>query len=159
VLVDIEFLAVADRPALTRAVLVAALTLADACDLQLLDYHHRLNISAHHGFDASFLNFFATVESTDATACAHTLRTGLPILVDDVARHPIFAGHPTRDALLDAGSGAVASYPLHALNGTTFGVLSHLGDNLRPRISTVDIAVSDLVAQVTARTGKRVVSN
>lgn len=157
-LVDVEFLAVADRPALTRAVLVAALTLADACDLQLLDYHHRLNISAHHGFDASFLNFFATVESTDATACAHTLRTGLPVLVDDVARHPIFAGHPTRDALLDAGSGAVASYPLHALNGTTFGVLSHLGDNLRPLTSTVDIAVSASSPRSQRGPEKRIVS-
>ena len=126
-ILDQEFLAVADRPAIAQAVLDAAVAAggADACDLQLIGADHQtLRIEAHRGFTDRFLTFFATVDGTQPTACAAALATGAPIIVDDVTRSPIFAGHATLDVLLDAGSRAVQSYPLFDADGLLFGILS-----------------------------------
>lgn len=122
-LFDTEFLAVADQIALHQAILTAALTVADSCDLQLLQ-SDKLHMTAHHGFGPAFLDYFATVDETSPTACGRALAARRPILVDDVARSPIFAGQSTLEAMLDAGSRAVASYPLCGADGTVLGVLS-----------------------------------
>ncbi|MBB4905470.1 GAF domain-containing protein [Actinophytocola algeriensis] len=125
VLFDSEFLTVADPTSLTQAVVAAALTVADSCDLQLLDPHdNSLRITAHHGFTPAFLRFFAHVGPTTPSACGRALSTGRPALVEDVAHSPIFTGRPTLEAMMDVGTRAVASYPLHATDGTVLGVLS-----------------------------------
>lgn len=133
VLFDAEFLAVADAQTRIRAVLAAACTQADACDLQLLDQHHALCIAARHGFDRGFLDFFATVEAIAATACAHALRAGAPVVVDDVAHDPIFTDRSSREAILDARTRAVTCYPLiRSGDGVAFGVLSLHHHRRRP---------------------------
>lgn len=123
---DPDFLAVADPPTVHRAILDAAVTVAGAAcvDLQVYDQAAGvLRIAAHHGFDPSFLTVFATVAADQPTACATALVTGQPVLIDDVTRSPIFAGQTTLEAILDAGSRAVYSYPL-IVRGDLIGVLS-----------------------------------
>ena len=123
---DDDFLAVADRPALYRAILDSAVTAghADSADLQLYDPTWSvLRLVAHHGFPSRFLTFFATVDATTPTACATAVATRRPVLIDDITHHKIFTGRPTLEPMLDAGSRAVSSYPLIA-GGLLLGVLS-----------------------------------
>ncbi|WP_191257571.1 GAF domain-containing protein [Amycolatopsis oliviviridis] len=127
VLFDPEFLSLADAPAVMQAILFAALTVgaADSCDLQLYHPHDgTLRIRAQHGFSPAFLTTFGTLTATQPSACVAALTTRRPVLVDDVTRSLIFTGQPTLDLILDAGTRAVASYPLHTGNGNVFGVLS-----------------------------------
>lgn len=124
---DEDFLAVADRPAIVQAILAAAGTAgaADACDLQLYDPQTAsLRMEALRGFSGDFAAFFATVGSTQPTACAAALNTGRAVLVDDVCRSPVFAAGPALEHLRAAGSRAVRSYPLLTADGGVFGVLS-----------------------------------
>ncbi|WP_199443478.1 GAF domain-containing protein [Umezawaea beigongshangensis] len=133
-LFDPQLHALADTPTLIRAVLAAALTAADSCDLQLLD-DGRLHIVAHHGFPRAFLDFFSTVDTATPSACGRVLATGRPVRVDDVTRSPVFTAAPTLQVLLDAGTRAVASYPLRTPDGTLLGVLSlhqHRPDQRHP---------------------------
>lgn len=123
---DDDFLAVADRPALYQAILDAAVTAgrADNADLQLYDRHRGvLRLVAHHGFPQRFLTFFATVDAATPSACAVALATRQPVVIDDIARHEIFAGRTTLEPVLDAGSRAVSSHPLIA-GDRLLGVLS-----------------------------------
>lgn len=123
---DDDFLTVADRPALYRAILDAAVAAghADNADLQLYDPRENvLRLVAHHGFPDRFLSFFATVDAATPTACATALTTRRPVLIDDITHHDIFTGHPTLEPMLDAGSRAVSSYPLIA-GDRLLGVLS-----------------------------------
>jgi GAF domain-containing protein len=144
---DPDFLAVADLPTVHRAILDAAVTVAGAAsaDLQLYDRAAGvLRIAAHHGFHPRFLTFFATVAAGQPTACATALATRQPVLVDDVTRSPIFAGQSTLEAMLDAGSRAVYSYPLIA-RGDIIGVLS-----VHHRKSTAHHGTAGLVADSAA---------
>ena len=145
VLFDDEFLTVADEPAVSNAILRAALTVcaADACDLQLRDpLDGALRIHAQSGFPPEFLTAFETVTTDRPTACAIALATGRPVLVDDVPLSPIFARQPTLAPMLDAGSRAVASYPLRTIEGAVFGVVSF--HYRRPRLRSGNL---DLVAR------------
>jgi GAF domain-containing protein len=122
-----EFLAVADFPAVLDAILLTATIVgaADACDLQLPDpATGMLVIVRHRGFSANFLAYFAVVGPREATACATAATTGEPVIVDDIAESPIFAGQPTLEMMLAAGSRAVHSHPLHDEDGRLLGVLS-----------------------------------
>lgn len=150
VLFDTEFLAVADWTALYRAVLTAALTMADSCDLQRLQ-GDGLHISAQHGFSPAFLEFFATVDTGSPTACGRALAAGRPVVVDDVSRSPIFAGHAALDVVLDSGSRAVASYPLSAPGGSVLGVLSlHHHRRSPPRDISVQMLIDGTCLAVAA---------
>ena len=124
---DEDFLAVADRRALFKAIIDAAVTTGGAAcaDLQLYDDAGGvLRIAAQRGFSSQFLAFFATVDSTAPSACAVALATEAAVLVDDVSRSPIFAGQPSRDVVLAAGTRAVYSYPLITPVGHLLGVFS-----------------------------------
>jgi GAF domain-containing protein len=127
VLFDTEFLALADEPAVFHAILQAALysAAADSCDLQLLDRQDgRLRIRAQHGFTDSFLTAFDAVTTKDPTACAVALAIRKPVLVHDIISSPIFTGQPTLPPMLEAGTRAVASYPLFDGDPQVIGVLS-----------------------------------
>lgn len=135
-LADEEFLAVADRTVLCHAIVAAATTagVADACDLQLYDpATGTLRIVQQRGFSAAFGEYFSAVDAATPTACGAALATGEPVVVDDVARSPVFADPPTRDAVLAAGSRAVDSYPLRDGAGRVLGVLSFHYHRPRPR--------------------------
>ncbi len=131
VLFDPEFLALADEPAVFQAILKAAVdsAAADSCDLQLRDRQDgRLRIRAQYGLTDAFLISFGDVTTKDPTACAVALARRRPVLVDDIIASPIFAGQPTLAPMLEAGTRAVASYPLLDLNHQVVGVLSfHYG--------------------------------
>ncbi|MFC0431939.1 GAF domain-containing protein [Kutzneria buriramensis] len=122
-----DFLALADRAVLHAAIVATAQShaRADACDLQTYDRTSRiLSLDQHVGFAPAFLAYFATVEADMPSACARALATGDPVLVDDVATSPIFAGQQTREVMLAAGSRAVQTYPLLDEHGGILGVLS-----------------------------------
>ncbi|QUQ67183.1 GAF domain-containing protein [Kutzneria sp. CA-103260] len=122
-----DFLALADRTVLHVAIVATAKShaRADACDLQTYDPKSGiLRLEQHVGFTPAFLAYFATVDADTPSACARALATGDPVLVDDVATSPIFAGHETREVMLAAGSRAVLTYPLLDEHGGILGVLS-----------------------------------
>jgi hypothetical protein len=147
---DEDFLAVADSPAIYEAIVDAAVTVggASTADLQLYDPGAAvLRMAAHRGFPADFLAFFAVVDAAQPTACAQAWATREPVLVDDVSRSPIFAGRPTRERLLDAGTRSVQSYPLLAPDGAVVGVLSFHGGKAVPRASGAAV-VARCAAQV-----------
>lgn len=120
-----DFLTLVDLPTLHMAVIIAAAGVADGCDLQVYDPRRKtLRIACHRGFSQTFLDYFATVDATVASACGAALDTGDPVMIDDVTASPIFAGKPTLQVMLDAGSRAVHSYPLRDDHGGVMGVLS-----------------------------------
>lgn len=131
-----EFLAGADTPTVLDAIVLAATIVgaADACDLQLYDpVVGALLITRQRGFSKEFLTYFATVDPSEPTACAMAMRTGEPVIVDDVTRSPIFAGQPTLPVMLAAGSLAVHTHPLKDEAGQLMGVLSFHYRERRPR--------------------------
>jgi GAF domain len=157
---DEDFLAVADQAAVADAIVTAAVTAgaADACDLQMLDPRHKtLEIRAHRGLTEEFLTYFAVVDSGGRSACGTALATGEPILVDDVTRSPIFAGCPSLEVMVAAGSRAVQSYPLLDDSGDLLGMLSFHYRHPAPRRGNPELvawsaarALAQLPAQVPA---------
>jgi hypothetical protein len=75
-----------------------------------------LQMSAHSGFDSTFITHFATVEGT-STACGCALATANPVWVSDITASDIFADTPGLGVMLDAGSRAVASFRSSAPEG------------------------------------------
>jgi anti-anti-sigma factor len=131
-----EFLAVADTLVVLDAILVAASVVgaADACDLHQYDAGTgALHLIRQFGLTAQYLTYFATVSRGQSSACATAVLTGEPVIVDDVKRSPIFAGQPSRDVMLAAGSRAVQSYPLRHDDGRLLAVLSLHYGKTRPR--------------------------
>jgi len=126
-----------------------AITGADKGNLQLLDPTTRaLTIAAQRGFEDPFLNFFASVRD-DASACAAAMRSGERVIVEDVRESEIFAGQPSKDALIDAGVCAVTSTPLMASSGNLLGMIStHFVTPHRP--SEREMHLMDLLARQTA---------
>ncbi|QFZ18941.1 GAF domain-containing protein [Saccharothrix syringae] len=119
------FLAVADPEVLRSAIIIAARSRADACDLQVRDpATGNLLLVAHHGFRPDFLDYFAVVDASVPSACGLALATGAPVLVDDVGTSPVFSHQPTRQVVLSAGFHAVQSYPLLDEHGEILGMLS-----------------------------------
>ena len=113
---------------------------ASTADLQLYDPGAGvLRMAAHRGFPADFLAFFAVVDAAQPTACAQAVVRREPVLVDEVSRSPIFAGRPTRERLLDAGTRSVQSYPLLAPDGAVLGVLSFHGRQALPRATGAEV--------------------
>jgi len=126
-LADERFLAAADRFVILRAIIVAGLVIggADRCVLQLYDSKTRsLRIAQQHGLSAQFVDHFATVDAGGPSAAASIVATGRPVLVEDIARSPVFAGQPSLDMLLDAGTRALRMYPVRDDDGRLLGVLS-----------------------------------
>ncbi len=109
------------REAVAEAI---GVTGADMGNAQLVDpATGALRIVAQQGFDRDFLNFFEIVHDEES-ACGTALAAGKPVWVPEVARSPIFAGTPAMDAMLDAGSRAVASVPVRAEDGHVMAMIS-----------------------------------
>ncbi|MGW4527149.1 GAF domain-containing protein [Amycolatopsis sp. NPDC004378] len=154
VLFDPEFLAIADAVGFVHATLAAALTAADACDLQFLD-RGTLHIGGHHGFAQDFLDFFAAVDAETLTACGRALATGEPVLIEDIAESRFFTERAIRETLLDAGSLAVASYPLRTPGGEILGVLSFHHTRPRPLGDSRERLIAHGASGVLARLPKQ----
>ncbi|WP_433061137.1 GAF domain-containing protein [Dactylosporangium sp. CS-033363] len=152
-LIDRDFLAVADRPTIVAAMLDVARTVgrADFCDLQIYDpTTAALRMEAHRGFSDEFLEYFATVGEGQPTACAVAVRTRQTVVVDDVTRNPIFAGQPTLAPICAAGSRAIRSYPLLTPDGRIHGVLSLHYRRPAPAAGAADLVAASAAHALTA---------
>lgn len=97
------------------------LTGADMGTLQVA-FGTQLRLTASHGFQDEFLDFFEQVEG-DGCACGTALLTGAPVLVEDVRVSAVFVGKPAYDVVMRAGVRAVTSVPIVA-DQRLLGVLS-----------------------------------
>jgi GAF domain-containing protein len=67
---------------------------ADFGDVQLYDEATgTLKIVAHRGLDHDFLDYFATVDANDRSACGLALRAGTRIIIEDVNADADFEPH------------------------------------------------------------------
>jgi hypothetical protein len=124
---DGEFLAVADRPAIMHAILVAAVTAggADASDLQRHDLQTAtLRMEAQRGLSDDFAAFFASAGPARQTASTAAVISREAVIVDDIDHSPVYRGRRVLDAMRAAGFRAVHSYPLPDTDGEVRGVLS-----------------------------------
>ena len=141
----------ADINANLKAVLTVAIavTRADKGNVQLFDpTPGTLTIAAQVGFERPFLKFFEHVRD-DASACSTAMRTGQRAEVEDVTTSEIFAGHPGKDVLLDAGVRAVVSTPLIDSNNKLLRIVSvHF---VTPhRLTERERGLTDLLARLAA---------
>ncbi len=104
-----------------------AISLQMLGNVQLVDWRTGwLDIVAHRGFSADFLNTFARVRSSDDCACGRALLQRSPVIVDDVDRDPRVPG--LRAVGRQAGFVAVQSTPLISSGGALLGILSTHGE-------------------------------
>ena len=126
-----------------------AISGADKGNLQLFDASSKtLKIKAHHGFESSFLNFFATT-ADEASACVAAKEPGTRVVVEDVCSDPLFAGAPSLAVLLEAGVRAMQSTPLVSSADHLLGIIStHLKQP--HRFSERELRLMDLLARQAA---------
>jgi PAS domain S-box-containing protein len=122
---------------------------ADFGDVQLYDEQTRtLQIVAHHGLDQGFLDYFASVDAGETSACGLALRSGTRVIIEDVNTHPEFEPH--RGIVAATGFRGVQSTPLVDRNsGRPVGMLStHFREPHRP--SEQELRLTDIYAQQAA---------
>lgn len=125
---------------------IVRVTSADLGNVQLFDSSQRaLRITAHHGFEKEFLNFFKTVW-TNEFACGAAMKKRSRVVVPDVLSHPLFQDDICKQVMLRAGARSCQSSPLIDGAGRLIGVVStHFG---RPREFPPDLwkTVDDVIA-------------
>src|SRR5690348_4116290 len=106
---------------------------ADKGTLQLFDpATNELTISAHRGFDPSFLTFFARVRD-DPSASWAAMRWKKQVIIEDVLTSELFRGRASQKVVLDADVRALTSTPLTSSNGNLMGIISaHYRNPRRP---------------------------
>ena len=82
-----------------------------------------LAITSQVGFDSTFVDYFARVDSHTDTACGAAMAARDRVVVEDVTRSPYFDGD-TLPVLLGAGVRALQSTPLFGRSGKFVGMLS-----------------------------------
>jgi CRP-like cAMP-binding protein len=137
-----------DLPSRLSAVLDAIIDAqrADFGNIQLYDSKTgTLAIVAHRGFSQEFLDYFATVDAHDTSACGQALKSRARIIIEDVTTDPSYAPH--RAIAAAAGYRAVQSTPLiNPRTGAPVGMLStHFRGHHRP--SDRDLSRTDCYAQ------------
>jgi GAF domain-containing protein len=97
---------------------------ADFGNVQLYDEAAgTLRIVAHRSLDQEFLDYFATVDARETSACGLALRSGRRVIIDDVITHPDFEPH--RGITASTGFRAVQATPLlDQDSGKPIGMLS-----------------------------------
>ena len=127
-----------------------AVTGADMGNLQLIDdASGSLVIAAQRGCNERFLRFFGSVAVDEKSACAAALASGRRIIVEDVTKSAIFASHPARAVMVQAGAQAVQSTPLVSSAGVTLGMIStHFRRPHRP--DDRELQLIDLLARQAA---------
>lgn len=108
-----------------------ALTGADFGNVQMFDpVTGALEIAAHSGFSAEFLEYFAAVDD-DHSACGRAARTGAQTVIIDVDTDPGFTPH--RAIAAATGFRSVQSTPLLDYSGRLIGMVStHFRRPYRP---------------------------
>ncbi len=101
-----------------------AATGADFGNVQLFDSSDgSLKIAAAQGFKSEFLSYFEKVDAGHGTACGTALKSGVRVVVGDVAVDTLYdAG--SREAMLRAQALSVQSTPIVSSSGTLLGVVS-----------------------------------
>ncbi len=130
------------------SVLDAAIDLlgADKGNVQLYDARTRsLRIVAQRGFDAPFMQHFASV--IDEAACGVALQRRARVIVEDVTTDAIFAEH--RAVMAVEGVLAVQSTPMIGRGGDVLGVISTHFLHHR-RFSDEELELLDLYARAAA---------
>jgi two-component sensor histidine kinase len=108
-----------------------------------------LTIAVQRGFNDAFLKFFAGVREDDASACSNAMKSTERVIVEDVLDSSIFAGHDSRQVLIEAGVRAVISTPLRSSTGHLMGMVSvHFRERHRP--DERELYFLDLLAQQAA---------
>jgi PAS domain S-box-containing protein len=96
---------------------------AEKGTIQLLNANGRvLSIVAQRGLEQDFLEFFREVSAVDDCACGRALRSGQPVVIEDVETDSPF--EPYRAAARAAGYRSVISNPLVGADGTPLGIVS-----------------------------------
>ncbi len=96
---------------------------ADRGNVQLYDPEtETLRIAVQRGFEAPFLEHFASVRAEDESACGRALRRRTRVVIQDVEEDAAFAPH--LPAAREAGYRAVYSTPILDPAGEPIGVLS-----------------------------------
>lgn len=121
------------------------ITGADMGTIQLRNVRTgQLEIVGQRGFEAEFLDFFATVEDHQG-ACGTAMSTRQRAIAEDVTESPIFAGTDARGVLLRAGVRAVQSTSLWSRTGELVGMLSTHHHNIHrpeePDLKLLDVLV------------------
>ena len=96
---------------------------ADMGTLQTCNAHGVLAITSQVGFDSTFVDYFARVDSHTDTACGAAMAARDRVVVEDVTRSSYFGGD-TLPVLLNAGVRALQSTPLFDRSGEFAGMLS-----------------------------------
>ncbi|AGL14827.1 GAF domain-containing protein [Actinoplanes sp. N902-109] len=155
-LVSEDFLSVTDRSVALTAIVIAAAAVADGCILHTVTLDPgTLRIARHRGVNHKIVTLFTIVDTATAGPYGDVLRTGEPVLIDDIATSPTVAGLPV---LLDAGTRALHAYPLHADHGRLLGVLSlhHHAPGRHREQRHLAWPAARAMAQVTTNPGERV---
>lgn len=97
---------------------------APMANTQLIDSETRsLRIVTQYGFSTEFIDYFEVV-SDSTSACGSALAEACPVWVHDTTGSSIFAGAPSLEIMLEAGSRAVASLPVSSPGGQVLGMIS-----------------------------------
>jgi CRP-like cAMP-binding protein len=140
-----------DLPSRLSAVLDAIIDAqrADFGNIQLYDGKTgTLAIAVHRGFSQEFLDYFATVDAHDTSACGQALKSRARIIIEDVTTDPSYAPH--RAIAAAVGYRAVQSTPL--INPRTGAPVGMLSTHFRGhhRSSDRDLSLTDRYAQQAA---------
>jgi PAS domain S-box-containing protein len=108
-----------------------------------------LGITTHRGYDRAFIEYFSHIHP-GTVACGTAAQTRQCVVVEDVARSPLFLAEPRAlDLVLTAGVRAMVCTPLLAHTGQLVGVLSaHFTAPHRP--SDRKLRLLDLLARQAA---------
>jgi two-component system CheB/CheR fusion protein len=146
----IRLLVNTDLPAALTEILDATIEItgADLGNIQLVNPATRaLEIVAHHGFQADFLDRFHEGAPDGNSAWGKALRTGKRVMIEDVENDPLFEPH--RAIAAAAGYRALQSTPLVSRYGNILGILSTY--YCQPRLpSARDLRMLDLYARQAA---------
>lgn len=109
-----------------ETILKAAMAITSAAMGSLLQLEREagvLKVLAHHGVDASIVEWLASLRLEEAPRCGLPVRNGARIVVEDVALSDVVAMPGFAGALLQAGIRAFQATPLVSSTGAVVGVL------------------------------------
>ena len=109
-----------------------------------------LRLVAHIGFQADFLEFFATVDHRVASCCGRAHQDGQRVVVSDVLADPIFVGTSAADVMGRAGALSCQSTPLRGARGELIGMLSTHCDSPH-EFTAKELEVIDVITQRTSQ--------
>jgi signal transduction histidine kinase len=96
---------------------------SDMGTLQTCNDKGVLVITSQVGFDSTFVDYFARVDSHTDTACGAAMAARDRVVVEDITRSPFFGGGAL-PVMLDAGIRSLQSTPLFDRSGEFVGMLS-----------------------------------